>query len=139
MARIVLVFLAAMLLAAPLGCAAEHAPADAGSRETGVIAPALRAVMVPGDATPAAFRRAAEAAGLHAGAEGVPVDVQTRGLVDADRPRFELDGVTVRHFSARYERVAAVVRDPAALRALARLPVVRYIAPAYGPAEGAGD
>ena len=138
MARIVWALLIGTLAAGAVGCAGAQSADDTTMsgvrREAEVVAPALRAAMAHGGGTAAAFREAAEAAGLPAGAAGVPVDVQTRGLTAADRARFALDGVTVRHFSPGGQRMAAVVRDAQALRALARLPQVRYIAPAYGPA-----
>lgn len=88
--------------------------------------------------SPAEFRRLAAKRGYSAGPKGVLVDVQTQGLTAADRARFEIEGVTVDAFSVKYQRVSAIVHDAAALRALAALPVVRYIAPAYGAVDRSG-
>lgn len=63
------------------------------------------------------------------------VDVQTRDL-DADhRSDFAIEGVEVRSFSTKYQRVSAAVATPAALRQLAALAVVRRIDPEYGYAQ----
>ncbi len=62
----------------------------------------------------------------------VLVDVQTRDLTDADRGDFAIDGVEVRAFSPKYQRVSAAVATPAGLRALAGLAVVRRVDPEYG-------
>ncbi|MDN5869538.1 MAG: hypothetical protein L0H73_02265 [Nitrococcus sp.] len=84
---------------------------------------------------PARFRELAAEQGFSVRPRGVLIDVQTQGLTAADRARFQIKGVTIDHFSVKYQRVSAVVRDPVALRVLAALPVVRYIAPEYGAVD----
>ncbi len=89
----------------------------------------------------APLARAADAASMLARArerelavqgERVWVDVQTRELAAEDRHRFTIDGVEVRLFSPKYQRVGAAVGTPGALRALAGLDVVRRVDPEYG-------
>lgn len=82
-----------------------------------------------------AFTALAKDRGFVIGDEGLLVDIQTQGLGAEDRTRFELPGVRIQHFSPRHERIAAVVSDPCALRALATLDGVRHVAPAYGRAR----
>jgi hypothetical protein len=125
-------------LAIALGCSA--AATDGGKSADTTIA--ARLITVFEDArNPAEARRRARESGLQTDGHGVRVDIQTRGLRPDDRPRFELDGVYVYHFSVQYERVAASVRDLEALRMLAGLAPVRAIAPEYGSAGrgGTGD
>lgn len=118
-----------LLLAA--GCAA-----DAGGKGTGDdrIAAALLRAFEADDP-----RGAADARGLETTRHGVRVDVQTRGLADADRACFDLPGVHVHHFSPRHERVAVSVADRDALRSRARIEPVRRLAPAWGTADAAAS
>ncbi len=123
-------------LALTLGC-------SVGATETGkpgdaTIAARLLAVF-EGASDPGDLRRRAREAGVQTDDYGVRVDIQTQGLRSDDRARFELDGVQVHHFSVKYERVAASVRDLAALRALSALDPVRAIAPEYGSAGRSGN
>jgi len=95
--------------------------------------------LFPPDADPAAVDARAGEQGLRTDSHGVVVDVQTQGLTAADRAKFDLPGVVIRHFSAAYERVSASVRDRQALMALAGLEPVRRIQPAYGTAPRGRD
>lgn len=125
----------AAVLALFLGCSAS-AMDTVKSGDT-VIAPRLLALF-EGASDSGGIRRRAREAGMQTDENGVRVDIQTRGLRADDRARFELDGVRVHHFSAQYERVAASVRDLAALRALSALAEVRAIAPEFGSAGRSG-
>jgi len=73
--------------------------------------------------------------GLSVQDERVLVDVQTRDLAAEDRNDLAIEGVEVISFSAKYQRVSAAVANPAALRALARVAVVRRVDPEYGYAQ----
>lgn len=123
-------------LAVSLGCSAGAT--QAGKSGDATIARRLLEVF-EGAADHAELRQRARAAGMQTDDHGVRVDLQTEGLRSDDRARFELDGVRLHHFSVKYERVAASVRDIDALRALAALPPVRVIAPEYGSAERSGS
>lgn len=123
-------------LALSLGCSAGAT--EAGKSGTATIAAPLRNIF-EGAPDSAEIRRRAGAAGVQTDDHGVRVDIQTQGLRADDRVRFELDGVRVHHFSVKYERVAASVRDFAALRTLSALAPVRAIAPDYGSAGRTGD
>jgi len=124
------------VLVLSLGCSAGAT--QAGKSGDATIAAPLRTIF-EGASDNAEIRQRAGDAGVQADAHGVRVDIQTQGLQPDDRRRFELDGVRVHHFSVKYERVAASVRDFAALRALSVLAPVRAIAPEYGGAGRTGD
>lgn len=129
MPRAIGIGLLAVVLAT--GCVAGG---DTGKAKTdGKISEKLLTIFDSGD--PLA---AAESRGVQTAHDGVLVDVQTEDLRPEDRSRFELDGVRVHHFSAKYERVSASVRDADALQALARIEPVRRLAPEYGRASDDG-
>ena len=115
-------FMFVLLLAT--GCAADAGGKSAAERG---IADTLVRVFEADDP-----RAAAAGRGLEITSHGIRVDVQTQGLEAAHRERFDLPGVHVHHFSPRHERVAVSVGDLEALRSLARIEVVRRLAPAYG-------
>ncbi len=85
---------------------------------------------------PAAFRAAAAERGFVTTADGVVLDVQTRGLAPADRAAFDLPGLKLRGFHPAYERVDALAASPDAIRAVAALPFVRMVAPTFGATTG---
>lgn len=123
--------LCAAALALTVGCAAgSDAPTGKG-KSGGVVEERLLAVFRDAADTAEAVRLA-RGAGLRTDDHGVLVDIQTEGLSADDRHRFEFEGVAIRHFSARYERVSASVRDLTALHRLADIGVVRVIATEYG-------
>lgn len=124
-----------VLLLLVTGC---HAAADQSAKRGGVVASRLLDVFEPAGSPADARERAAEA-GVRTDSHGVLVDIRTRGLDAGDRALFERDGVRVLHFSVKYERVSASVRDEAALRALASIRPVRAIAPEWGAAGQTGD
>lgn len=63
---------------------------------------------------------------------GVLLDIRTTRL-DADvKKKFQLSGVTVRHFSPKYNRVSVIIDDLALLYQLAKIPEVQMINPEYG-------
>ncbi|WP_139150850.1 hypothetical protein [Halofilum ochraceum] len=118
-------------LALSLGCSAGAT--QAGKSGDATIARRLLDLF-QGAADHAELRQRARAAGVQTDDYGVRVDIQTAGLRSDDRVRFEFDGVRLHHFSVKYERVAASVRDVDALHALAALSPVRAITPEYGSA-----
>lgn len=86
--------------------------------------------------TPAEFRKRAASRGYVTSEQGVAVSIRTKGLTAADKANFMIEGVTVRIFSVKYQRVSATVHSADALREIAGLPAVRYIAPRYGATIG---
>jgi len=135
--RVILVagLLAATMALAP-GCVSRGDDDRAGGQAVDV------PESLPNDLAPLA--RAADAESMLARArerglsvqdERVLVDVQTRDLAAEDRNDLAIEGVEVISFSAKYQRVSAAVADPAALRALARVAVVRRVDPEYGYAQ----
>jgi len=129
MSRIVFCFLVAIFLTT--GCAAGSGAGEGGGDST--ISQKLLTVFDSADP-----RKAAESRGVETSSHGVRVDVQTQGLTDEDRSRFDVDGVHVHQFSPKYERVAVSVRDQQALRDLADIGPVRRLAPEYGRAGNEG-
>ncbi|GEM_PF-2681869 len=130
--------LCAAALALTVGCVAgSDAPTGKG-KDGGVVQQRLLAAFRDAADTAEAVRRAREA-GLRTDDHGILVDIQTQGLTSDDRPSFDLEGVAIRHFSIRYERVSASVRDLSALHRLVDIGVVRMIAPEYGARDGSGD
>lgn len=132
--------LPAFLLLICLAVAGCNAHEPAGSRGADNLAPTisnnLAALMNLDD--PSAFRAAAAERGFVTVESGVVLDVQTRELADSDRPALDLPGVHVRSFHPQYERINAVARDPAAVRAIAELPFVRVVAPSFGATTNTG-
>jgi len=135
--RVVIVagLFAAVVALAP-GCVSRGDDDRAGSQTVNVpeslandLAPLARAA----DAKSMLAR--ARERGLSVQDERVLVDVQTRELAAEDRNDLAIDSVEVLSFSAKYQRVSAAVASPPALRALARLALVRRVDPAYGYAQ----
>jgi hypothetical protein len=71
--------------------------------------------------------------------EGISVDVVTRDITPANQHKLQLPGVRVQHVSEKYHRATVSVDSTDALSALARLPEVVSIAPAYKPLTMTGS
>jgi hypothetical protein len=128
-----MVLLAVVAMSLAAGCVAG-AGGGGEERQKGAISETLSTVFQSADPQAAAKSR-----GVATSRYGVRVDVQTQGLKAEDRSEFDIDGVHVHHFSAKYERVAVSVGDREALHALASVAVVRRLALEYGAAEHNGD
>jgi len=130
----------AFLLLAGLAVAGCNTHESATSRTDAGLSPAISnnlvALMEIDD--PSAFRAAAAERGFVTAETGVVLDVQTVDLADSDRAALDRPGVHVRTFHPQYERISAVARDPAAVRAIAELPFVRVVAPSYGATTNTG-
>jgi len=63
---------------------------------------------------------------------GVTLDVTTSRLDDDVKRKFSMRGVSITFISAQYKRLSLIIRDPALLEQLARIPEVRMIMPEYG-------
>ena len=76
--------------------------------------------------------------GLVTVGSGVLLDILTSHLDPSVAQKFERPGVTVRHVSTKYQRVAVVIDDLALLYELAQIPEVRMISPEYGAKTNIG-
>lgn len=63
---------------------------------------------------------------------GLLLDIVTDHLDPSVEKKFRIPGVTIRHLSAKYNRVSVVIDDLSLLSALAKIPEVRTISPEYG-------
>ncbi|MEE9293851.1 MAG: hypothetical protein V3W34_02650 [Phycisphaerae bacterium] len=63
---------------------------------------------------------------------GLLLDIVTSHLDPSVEKKFRIPGVTIRHLSAKYNRVSVVIDDLSLLSALAKIPEVRTISPEYG-------
>ncbi|MEE9293850.1 MAG: CFI-box-CTERM domain-containing protein [Phycisphaerae bacterium] len=72
-------------------------------------------------------------------ANGVVLDIVTSRLDPSVEKKFLMPGVTVRHFSAKYNRVSVVIDDLTLLYELAKIPEVRMILPEYGARTHVGS
>lgn len=88
------------------------------------------------DLSPAEFRSVASQRGFGTTAEGVLLDIQTKGLDSSHRDAFAVDGLTVRGFYPQYERVSAVAMRASAITRVAELPFVRAVVPGFGSTSG---
>lgn len=82
------------------------------------------------------LRQAAQKLGILTAGGGMMLDIVTHDIGPGDKHKFQLQGVDMRHFSPRYNRVSVNVRDLDQLYKLAALPEVRSIAPEYGAVTG---
>ena len=63
---------------------------------------------------------------------GLLLDIVTNHLDSSVEKKFRIPGVTIRHLSAKYNRVSVVIDDLSLLSVLAKIPEVRTISPEYG-------
>lgn len=85
------------------------------------------------------FRRQALERGFRTEHGGVILDVQTEGMTSANRNAFDRPDLQVRSFRPEYERISVVAMTPEALAAVAALPFVRQVSPAWAPSRDSGD
>jgi len=63
---------------------------------------------------------------------GVTLDVATSRLDDDVKRKFAIKGITITFISVKYNRLSLIIRNPALLDQLARIPEVRMIMAEYG-------
>jgi len=70
---------------------------------------------------------------------GIVLDIVMNRLDPAIVQKLKLPGVTIRYASMKYQRVSAVISNPALLYQLANMPEVRSIRPEYGALTHVGS